>query len=505
MNSTPNDDDKPMGTPPTKPSWLDDVEDDDSQMKFFGSGARTGQPRDDRPQRTFRSRGDRPRDDRGAPPPRQGGYSNRPQGDRPPIDRPQGGGYSNRPQGDRPQGGYGDRPQGGGYGNRPQGGGYGNRPQGGGYGNRPQGGGGYGGRPQGGGYRQDRPQGGGGYGGRPQSGGGYGGRPQGGGGYGGRPQGGGYGGGGRPQGGGGYGGGRPYGERSGGGYRQERPQRQQRDPRQQRQPKQRPARKLLGTTLVKALVGFQYASRSLSLNAINNGRVTINDTVCIHPNGYLIPERDVVMVDGRVIQRKTIKPIYIVFHKPHGLIGSKEEFRLSLYSYISSRRGWYLPGGVLNKATSGIVIVTNDPAHKQQANSPVANLTKEYHVKVHKQAKKTEVTKLEKAFKALWKEDADLVKVGIHQKNARNCWLSISLRKGTQHDITTTLKAAGFEVLNMMRHRVGPFNTTDLNPGAWYRLPDEEVVALDEVAKSGAAVDSGSLKDVWEKIAERIS
>ncbi len=258
-------------------------------------------------------------------------------------------------------------------------------------------------------------------------------------------------------------------------------------------------------TLVKALVGYQYASRSLSLAAINNGRVTINDTVCIHPNGYLHPERDVVMVDGRVIQRKTIKPIYIIFHKPHGLIGSKEEFRLSLYSYISSRRGWYLPGGVLNKATSGIVIVTNDPAHKQQATSTLATLTKEYHVKVHKQAKKTEATKLEKTFKALWKEDADLVKVSIQQKNARNCWLSISLRNGTQHDITTTLKAAGFEVLNMKRHRVGPFNTADLNPGAWYRLPDEEVVALDEVAKSGAANDAGSLMDVWEKISERIS
>lgn len=258
-------------------------------------------------------------------------------------------------------------------------------------------------------------------------------------------------------------------------------------------------------TLVKALVGYQYASRSLSLAAINNGRVTINDTVCIHPNGYLHPERDVVMVDGRVIQRKTIKPIYIIFHKPHGLIGSKEEFRLSLYSYISSRRGWYLPGGVLNKATSGIVIVTNDPAHKQQATSTLATLTKEYHVKVHKQAKKTEATKLEKTFKALWKEDADLVKVSIQQKNARNCWLSIKMRTGTQHDITTTLKAAGFEVLNMKRHRVGPFTTANLNPGAWYRLPDEEIVALDEVAKSGAADDTGSLMDVWEKISERIS
>jgi translation initiation factor IF-2 len=125
---------------------------------------------------------------------REGGYG----------ERPQGGGYG-APRGDRPQGGYGaprgDRPQGGagyGAGPRPPGAGYGaprgDRPQGGGYGgprgDRPQGGAGYGAgpRPQGAGYgapRGDRPQGGG-YGGprgdRPQGGPGFaprGDRPQG--------------------------------------------------------------------------------------------------------------------------------------------------------------------------------------------------------------------------------------------------------------------------------------------------------------------------------------
>lgn len=203
--------------------------------------------------------------------------------------------------------------------------------------------------------------------------------------------------------------------------------------------------------------------------------------------------------------RKTVKPVYIVFHKPHGLIGSKEEFRLSLYSYIASRRGWYLPGGVLNKATSGIVIVTNDPLHKNQAASPLAAMTKVYHVKIHKQIKKTELTKLEKAFKALWKDDAEMVKVGLHQKNARNCWISVQTRRGTQHGMAVTLKAAGFEILNMVRHRVGPFNTTDVNPGAWYKLTDEETVALDEVAKTAPEDDSVPLKTVWKTIAERIS
>lgn len=222
------------------------------------------------------------------------------------------------------------------------------------------------------------------------------------------------------------------------------------------------------------------------------------------PNTYVKLDRDTISVDGRVLQRKTVKPIYVVFNKPHGLIGSKEEYRRTLYSFLSNKRGWFIPNGVLPKSSSGIVIVTNDPEHRNLRRSKLAGLSRDMLFKVHRQVKKTELTKIEKKLRELWLDvDAD-TKVTLHQKNARNCWIKVAMRRGRITDVTKVLKDVGLEVLSMERQRVGPFSTEALKPGAWHRLTDEEVVALDELTKSGTKEDSVSLASIWQQVSARI-
>ena len=231
--------------------------------------------------------------------------------------------------------------------------------------------------------------------------------------------------------------------------------------------------------------------------------VSVNDVVVIHPNAYVRLDNDIISVNGAVIQRKTIKPVTIIFNKPHGLIGSKEEFRSTLYSFVTTKRFWYTPSGVLPKAASGIVVVSNDKRHADVRKSTVNLLTQDIWIKVNRKVEDKELKKIRKAFQELWPEEGEWLSVTIGSTNARNVWLKITHKHGTIHQITVALKAFGLEALSIERRRLGPFTTDDLKMGAWCRLTDQEVVSLDELAQ-GTKPDSTPLKDVWAEIAERL-
>lgn len=249
---------------------------------------------------------------------------------------------------------------------------------------------------------------------------------------------------------------------------------------------------------------MQWASRQRALQAIQIGRVAVNENAEHRPNAFLKLDRDIVSVDGHVLQRKHAKPITIVFHKPSGVVGSKEEGRNSLYSFLSNRTGWFIPGGVLSKAASGIVIVTNDPTHRNAEHSAVADLTKDLLVKVHRVPKKTELTKIAKLLRERWPNAGDELAVSVDSKGARHAWIKVTYRRGTTEDLMRTLKDVKLEPLRLIRSRLGPFTINDVASGAWYRLSDAEVIALDELAKGRPAKDDVSLQSIWEKVAGRI-
>lgn len=258
------------------------------------------------------------------------------------------------------------------------------------------------------------------------------------------------------------------------------------------------------STLVKSLVSYQWASRALSLKAILEGRVAVNEQTIIHPNVHMKVDSDVLTIDGNVLLRKSAKPITIVFHKPSGLAGSREDGRPSLYTTLASRNGWYMPLGSLTKAASGIVVLSNDPAHKRVADSPVAALTSDLLIKVHRSPKKTELTKLKKALTAAWPADSAIVDISHHAKGSRAGWIKITHRTGKIRDVMSALKSLELEPLRVMRSRVGPFNIDAIKAGAWYRLSDQDTLALDELAKQRPKKDDVSLTTIWEQITSKI-
>jgi len=251
-------------------------------------------------------------------------------------------------------------------------------------------------------------------------------------------------------------------------------------------------------------VSFQWASRALSLKAILDGRVAVNEQTMIYPNVHVKIDNDVLSIDGNVLLRKSAKPITIVFHKPSGLLGSREDGRQSLYSTLANRNGWYMPLGSLTKAASGIVVLSNDPTHKCVADSPLAALTSDLLIKVHRNPKKTEITKFKKALTAAWPADASIIDISHHAKGSRAGWIKITHRTGKIRDVMSVLKSMELEPLRVMRSRVGPFNIDAIKAGAWYRLSDQDTLALDELAKQRPENDNVSLSTIWQQLSAAI-
>ena len=219
---------------------------------------------------------------------------------------------------------------------------------------------------------------------------------------------------------------------------------------------------------------------------------------------HVTVDNDVLKIDGNVLLRKSAKPITIVFHKPSGLAGSREDGRPSLYTTLANRNGWYMPLGSLTKAAAGIVVLSNDPANRIVAESPLAALTSDLLVKVHRNPKKTEITKLKKLLSAAWPDDSSILDVSHHAKGSRAGWISITHRTGKIRDVMTALKTMQIEPLRVMRSRVGPFNIESIKAGAWYRLSDQDTIALDELAKQRPEKDDVSLSAIWEQVSARI-
>ena len=122
--------------------------------------------------------------------------------------------------------------------------------------------------------------------------------------------------------------------------------------------------------LDKILAATGKWSRKEAKALIKSGRVKVEGKNPAGPEDK-IPEGAVVTVDGRPIL--TDKYVYIMLHKPAGVISSTEDPReetvLSLLPKELRRIGLF-PVGRLDKDTEGLLLLTNDGPLAHQLLAP---------------------------------------------------------------------------------------------------------------------------------------
>jgi len=91
---------------------------------------------------------------------------------------------------------------------------------------------------------------------------------------------------------------------------------------------------------------------------------------------------DRIEVNGSQLQKAP--PVYLAMNKPRGIVttASDEKGRATIYDLLNEERPWVAPVGRLDKASEGLLLLTNDSTWAARVTDPASHVDKTYHVQV---------------------------------------------------------------------------------------------------------------------------
>jgi 23S rRNA pseudouridine2605 synthase len=233
----------------------------------------------------------------------------------------------------------------------------------------------------------------------------------------------------------------------------------------------------LARTLSKA--GF--CSRSRATELICAGRVSINGKTRRDPEAA-VRAGDSVAVDGVALgcESKT----YAMLNKPRGVVttAADERGRETIYGLLGPDLPWVAPVGRLDKASEGLLLLTNDSEWSARILDPESHLPKRYHVQINRIANHEFVASIVSGVKA---HDGLLraQRARVLREGRRNSWLEIVLEEGKNRHIRRLLQALNTEVLRLIRVSIGPLILGELPKGEYRELTSAEKNALDDAMR----------------------
>jgi 23S rRNA pseudouridine2605 synthase len=231
--------------------------------------------------------------------------------------------------------------------------------------------------------------------------------------------------------------------------------------------------------LARALSKLGYCSRREAGELIAARRVRLNGAAPRNPETPVRIGKDKIEVDGREI--RAAQKVYWMLNKPRGAVttASDEQGRETVYDYIGQDRGWLAPVGRLDKASEGLLLLTNDSEWAARVLSPTSHIAKTYHVQITALAGEP----LLNALRAGVREGDDFLRVERVRelrRGERNAWLEIVLKEGKNRQIRRMLEALGIEVLRLVRVAIGGLELGSLGKGESRKLNAAEKAAIEK-------------------------
>jgi 23S rRNA pseudouridine2605 synthase len=199
-------------------------------------------------------------------------------------------------------------------------------------------------------------------------------------------------------------------------------------------------------------------------------------------------QRDRIEVDSLQVEKSPA--IYFAMNKPRGVVttASDEKGRKTIYDLLEPGTAWVGVVGRLDKASEGLLLLTNDSEWAEKITNPASHLDKVYHVQVNCLTD----TDLIARIKLGCKVDDDYLrarKVSLVRQGDKHSWLEITLDEGKNRQIRRLLEALGIQVLRLIRISIGPFKLGDLNKGEVRSLAEKDKQAIDHALREGSKDD----------------
>jgi 23S rRNA pseudouridine2605 synthase len=230
--------------------------------------------------------------------------------------------------------------------------------------------------------------------------------------------------------------------------------------------------------LARVLSKLGVCSRSQAEKAVREGRVSVDGKVVLDPERPTDPERQRILLDNDPVVATT--RVYIALNKPRGIVttAADEHGRDTVYDLLKEAGlPWLGPVGRLDKASEGLLLLSNDSVWAARLTEPKHHVDKTYHVQIDCIPDQALLDRLTTGVveqgERLAARRAVLLRSG-----EKNAWLEIVLDEGRNRHIRRLLTAHEIAVLRLIRVAIGPLALGELAKGQWRHLSAEEVHAL---------------------------
>jgi len=230
--------------------------------------------------------------------------------------------------------------------------------------------------------------------------------------------------------------------------------------------------------LARSLSRLGVCSRAQAERHVRDGRVAVNGRVVRDPERPVDVSRDRIALDGHEV--RAAERIYLALNKPRGYVttAADERGRETVYALLEGAGlPWVAPVGRLDKASEGLLLVTNDSAWAARVTAPESHVEKTYHVQIDRLPDAALLAALHRGIDA-GGERLAVKSVRELRRGGRNAWLEIVLDEGRNRQIRRLLDAFEVAVLRLVRVAIGPVTLGDLAKGRFRNLCAAEVRAL---------------------------
>ncbi len=189
-----------------------------------------------------------------------------------------------------------------------------------------------------------------------------------------------------------------------------------------------------------------------------------------------------IALDGVVIGEA--ERVYIALNKPRGVVVSAadERGRDTVYHLLrEAGLPWMGPVGRLDRASEGLLLLSNDTVWAAGLTEPRQHVDKTYHVQIDRLPDAGLLTQLGSGVE----DGGELLSarsVALLRQGGKNAWLEIVLDEGRNRHIRRLLAAHDIGVLRLIRVAIGPLPLGELAKGQWRHLTADEVQALRPIA-----------------------
>ncbi len=234
--------------------------------------------------------------------------------------------------------------------------------------------------------------------------------------------------------------------------------------------------------LNKRLANAGTCSRREADELIVAGLVSVNGKI-VTKLGTKVSPSDVVKFHDQPVNQE--KPVYLLLNKPKDYITTTDDpmERKTVMALIKGAcRERVYPVGRLDRATTGLLLFTNDGDLTMKLTHPASNISKLYHVELDKGLKPADFEKITNGVK-LDDGMAYVDEISYAGQGYSRSELGVSIHSGRNRIVRRIFESLGYKVTRLDRVAFAGLTKKDLPRGRWRFLTPKEIAFLKMLKK----------------------